>query len=244
MNNERFEVKFATTRQELDEVFKLRYEDLVLEYNQTAACESDESHYDKYAQHVIVKEVATGQICGYYRMITSEATVSGNKFVCEEEFNIDTLKAKSDKICEFSRAVIKKEFRGSAVLFLLWKFILNYMFEKNYRYLIGDASFFGTDREAYKEEISYLINNYCCDADFNIISRDTLPPMQLIDTSSLNERQILRKLPPLIRGYISVGAKVAPQPYSDFKFRSVDVFILLDLQNCNNDFVNKLLKSI
>lgn len=242
MFNERFEVKFATTRQELDELYKLRHEDLVLEYNPTAQNVSDESDYDKYAQHIIVKEVGTGQICGYYRMITSEAAVGDKKFVCEEEFDIDTLKAQGDKICEFSRAVIKKEFRGSVVLLLLWKFIINYMLENNYRYLVGDASFFGVDREAYKEEISYLINNYCCDKELNIISRDTLPPMQFIDTSDLNGRQILRKLPPLIRGYIAAGAKVAPQPFSDIKFGSVDVFILLDMQNCNTDYINKLIK--
>lgn len=243
INDQKFEVKFATTRQELEEVYKLRYEDLVLEYNQTAPNASDESPYDKYAQHIIVKDVASGQICGYYRMITSQAAVHGNKFVCEEEFDIDTLKAQGDRICEFSRAVIKREFRGSVVLLLLWKFILNYMFKNNYRYLIGDASFFGTDREVFKEEISYLINNHCCDTSLNIISRNDLPPMQFIDTSNLNGRQILRKLPPLIRGYIAAGAKVAPQPYSDFKFGSVDVFILLDLQNCNTAYVNKLLKN-
>ena len=243
MINERFEVKFATTRQELDELYKLRYVDLVLEYNPTAANVSDESCYDKYARHIIVKEVATGQICGYYRMITSEAAIHGKKFVCEEEFDIDTLKAQGDKICEFSRAVIKKEFRGSSVLLLLWKFILNYMFENNYRYLVGDASFFGTDREAYKEELSYLINNYSCDLSLNIISRDDLPPMQFIDTDNLNGKQILRQLPPLIRGYIAAGAKVAPQPFTDFKFGSVDVFILLDLQNCNTGYINKLIKN-
>lgn len=239
---ERYEVKFATTPQELDEVYKLRYEDLVLEYNQTAPNRSDKSPYDEYARHLIVKDITTGQICGYYRMITSEAVADGKNFVCEEEFNIDTLKAQGDKICEFSRAVIKKEFRGSGILLLLWKFILNYILENDYRYLVGDASFFGTDREVYKEEISYLINNYCCDKALNIISRDTLPPMQLIDTSELNGKQILRKLPPLIRGYIAVGAKVAPQPFSDFKFGSVDVFILVDMQNCNNDFINRMLK--
>lgn len=242
MSNDRFIVKFATTRQELDEVYKLRYEDLVLEYNRNAPNVSDESQYDKYAQHIIVKEVATGQVCGCYRMITDEAAVGGRKFACEEEFDIDSLKAQGDKICEFSRAVIKKEFRGGAVLLLLWKFILNYMLENNFRYLVGDASFFGTDREAYKEEISFLINNYRCDAALNIISRDNLPPMQLIDTSDLNEKQILRKLPPLIRAYLSVGAKVAPQPFTDYVFRSVDVFIVLDMQNCNTEYVNKLIK--
>ena len=242
MNNERFEVKFATTRQEMEEVYKLRYEDLILEYKQGAPNVSDESHYDKYAKHLIVKEVATGQICGYYRMITSETVVGDNKFVCEEEFDIDTLKAQGDKICEFSRAVVKKEFRGGVVLLLLWKFILNYMMENNYRYLVGDASFFGTDRDVYKEEISYLINNYSCDPALNIVSRDTLPPMQIVDTSHLSALQVMRKLPPLIRAYVAIGAKVASQPFSDFKFGSVDVFILVDMQNCNTDYINKILK--
>ncbi|MCM1289643.1 MAG: GNAT family N-acetyltransferase [Corallococcus sp.] len=241
MINERFEVKFATTRQELDAVYKLRYEDLVLEYNGASQNADDASYYDKYAKHLIVKEVATGQICGYYRMITSDVLSDGNKFVCEEEFDVDTLKAQGDKICEFSRAVVKKEFRGGMVLLLLWKFILNYMLQNGFRYLIGDASFFGTDREKYTDEISYLINNYACDPSLKILSRDSLPPMQIVDTSSFDGREMLHRLPPLIRGYVAVGAKVAPQPYTDFVFGSVDVFILVDLQNCNTEYVNKLL---
>ena len=239
---DKFQVKFATTKQELDEVYKLRYQDLVLEYNQAAPDVSDESFYDSYAQHLIVKEIATGQICGYYRMITSEMAVGDKKFVCEEEFDIDTLKAQGDKICEFSRAVVKKEFRGGAVLKLLWKFILQYMAENNFRYLVGDASFFGTDREAYKEEISYLINNFRCDDALNIVSRDPLPPMEIVDTSHLNGMQVLRNLPPLIRAYVAIGAKVAAQPFTDVKFGSVDVFILLDMYNCNTDYVQKFLK--
>ena len=240
MGSEKFEVKFATTRREMDEVYKLRYEELVLEYDPTAPCVSDESEYDRYAKHIIVKESSTGQVCGYYRMITCDAAVGGNKFVCEEEFDIDTLRAQGDKICEFSRAVVKKEYRGSVVLRLLWKFILDYMGENNCRYLIGDASFNGTDRETYKEEISFLINNFPCDPKLNIVSRDTLPPMELVDTSGLSAHQILRKMPPLIRAYIAAGAKVAPQTFTDFEFGSVDVFILVDLKNCNTDFINKL----
>lgn len=238
----RFEVKFATTVEELDEVYKLRYEDLVLEYDDTQSAPNgrDISDYDRYAKHLIVKDINTGEVCGYYRMITSDALRGSDKFVCEEEFDIDGLKATGEKICEFSRAVIKKQYRGGVVLLLLWKFILDYMAENNYRFMVGDASFKGTDREQYREEISYLINNYCADASFNILTRDTLPPMIISDTTDVCANEVLRKLPPLIRAYVAVGAKVASQPFTDVRFGSVDVFILVDMKNCNEAYVRKL----
>lgn len=242
MREAKFEVKFANTPEEIAEVCKLRYEDLVMEYSTTElpADGNDFSPFDEYAQHLIVKELATGKICGYYRMITSLSAVDGKTFVCEAEYNLDKLKQTGENICEFSRAVIKKEFRGGVVLLLMWKFILDYMTENNFRYLVGDASFKGTDRERYREEISYLINNYCIDPSLEITSRDKLPPMEISDTSNLDGNEILRRLPPLIRGYVNVGAKVAAQPFVDFPFGSVDVFVLVDLKNCNEAYVQRL----
>lgn len=111
MRNDRFWVGFATTPEELDEVYRLRYEDMVLEYCQdnVNASGRDIQSYDEYSRHIVVKDKsAGGVIVGYYRMITSESLCNGRKFVCEEEFNIDKLKSFGNRMCEFSRAVVKK----------------------------------------------------------------------------------------------------------------------------------------
>lgn len=244
MKNARFSVGFATTQDELNAVYKLRYEDMILEYrnDNVNADEIDCNEYDSYAQHIIVKDNTTGQVVGYYRMISSDSLTDGKTFVCEEEYNLDHLKQTGDKICEFSRAVVKKEYRGGVVLLLIWKFILQYMLDNGIRYMVGDASFYGTDRDKYIEEISYLVHNYSADPSLHIKSRDILPPMELLPADKCNSKEVANKLPPLIKAYITLGAKIAPETFTDTAFGSVDVFILVDMQNCNMPYVQRLLK--
>lgn len=242
MHNDKFTVGFATP-QEMDGVYQLRYRDMVLEYraDNVNDMQTDRNNYDEYARHIVVKDAQTGEVVGYYRMITDSDLTDGRRFVCEEEYDLTELKRRGDKICEFSRAVVKREYRGGTVLLLLWRFILRYMIDNGYRYMIGDASFFGTDRDKYAKEISFLTQQYAADPSLKIRSLDTLPPMEMLDASSYDSKEVLRSLPPLIKAYVALGAKIADQPFVDTVFGSVDVFILVDLADYNAAFARKLL---
>ena len=244
MKNNRFYVGFATAKEELDEVFKLRYDDMILEYNDSeiSTNQRDIQHCDEYAQHIVVKDMANGgHIVGYYRMLSSDLVKNDKNYICEVEYNIDKLKSRGDKICEFSRAVIKKEYRGGVVILLLWQFIVKYMRENDFRFLIGTASFVGTDRERYLKEISYLVNNYPISDDYEITSLDTLADIQLLQEGDYDEKEVSRLIPPLIKAYISLGGKVSRQTFTDFSFCSVDLFVLVDLENCNDAFIDRIM---
>ena len=124
---------------------------------------------------------------------------------------------------------------------LLWQFILNYMKANNYRYLIGDASFFGIDRDKYVKEISYLVNNYAISDEYAVTSCDVLPPMKLLEADEYDDKEVMRSIPPLIKAYVSLGGRVSKQTYTDLKFKSVDLFVLVDLENCNDAYLNRIL---
>lgn len=240
----KFLVKFAETQSELQQAFKLRYDDLVLEYSSGADNQKqmDYSPCDDYAKHVIVVQQDTNEVVGYYRLLLGNFLPKDGRFVCEKEYDLDTFKSivGASCICELSRAVVKKQCRGGVLILLLWKFILNYMYDNGYRFLVGDASFFGTDRDAYANEISYLTTNYPAEPKYAIATRDTLPPMQMKDASEYDVEQTARNLPPLIKGYVNMGATIASQPFVDVPFGSTDVFVLFDAQNCNDEYVNKI----
>ena len=56
-------------------------------------------------------------------------------------------------------------------------------------------------------------------------------------------QQCKRNLPALIRAYQAFGAKFSKDSFTDRTFGSVDVFVLLDTQNYNQAYVNRLLKT-
>ncbi|MBR1984060.1 MAG: GNAT family N-acetyltransferase [Clostridia bacterium] len=239
---QKFITKFAETEQEKLKAYSLRYTDMLQEYQPNLVLENglDYTEYDDYAKQVICIDTETNEVVGVYRVITSDDLPKAKPFVCEDEFNITDLKNTGEGIAELSRAVIKREYRNSTVLMHLLRFIITYLKDSGYRYIIGEASFFGTDKTKYVKEFSYLSNNYSV-LDYDITANEDCQ-LDYLKNEELDLQAIKRSLPPLIRAYLSFGAKVSKETYTDWDFGSVDIFILLDMQNYNEAYIKRFLK--
>lgn len=238
---EKFIVKFAETEQEKMQTYKLRYNELILEYcpDNTNDKQLDISGYDEYAKLAICIDNDSKEIVGTYRIITSDNLPMGKKFATEEEFDISFIKNSGERIAELSRAAVKKEYRGSVVLMLLLRFVINYLRNNNYRYVIGEASFYGTDKTLYQKEISYIAHNHY-NPNYNVVCLDK-EQIEILPKEELDFAEIRRKLPPLIRAYASFGAFLSKDFFCDYAFNSVDTFVILDYNNYNESYVNKFL---
>ncbi len=238
---EKFIVKFAETEQEKMQTYKLRYNELILEYrpDNLLECGYDLTPFDEYAKLAICIDTESNEVVGCYRIITSDNLPKGKPFVSEGEFDISTLKNSGESIAELSRAVIKKEYRGSMVLMLLLRFVIGYIKQNNYRYIIGEASFYGIDKKALQKEISYIAYNHY-NPDYKIECLDK-NQVEILPRETLDENAIKRSLPPLIRAYVSFGAFLSKDPFCDYEFGSVDTFVLLDCKNCNDRYINRFL---
>ncbi len=238
---EKFVVKFAETEQEKMQTYKLRYNELILEYRPENINEKgyDITPYDEYGKLAICIDTEINQVVGCYRIITSDALPKGKPFVSEGEFDISSLKNSGESIAELSRAVIKKEYRGSMVLMLLLRFVIGFIKQNGYRYIIGEASFYGTDKMALQKEISYIAYNHF-NPEYEITSLDK-NQVEILPREQLSESEIKRSLPPLIRAYVSFGAFLSKETFCDYEFGSIDTFVLLDTKNCNDRYINRFL---
>lgn len=237
--NTKYFVKFAETQEEITQTCNLRYNELLLAYNNAPATANDICQSDKYSKLVIVK-TEQGEVVGTYRVTGGDMLPQGERFVCEDEFDISELKEQGQSICELSRAVIKTEHRNGIVLTMLIKFIADFVVQKGYRYIIGDVSFNGVDKNKFLPELSYLANYCGADDKYRIVSLDKDQP-QLLTPDQFDETETFRKLPPLVRMYSMIGAKFSKTFFSDYPFGSLDAFVLLDMQQLNA-FANKFLK--
>jgi len=238
---EKFIVKFAETEQEKMQTYKLRYNELILEYrpDNFIECGYDITPYDEYGKLAICVDSEKNEVVGCYRIITSDNLPKGKPFVSEGEFDISALKNSGESIAELSRAVIKKEYRGSMVLMLLLRFVIGYIKQKGYRYIIGEASFYGTDKIALQKEISYIAYNHY-NPEYKIECLDK-NQVEILPRENLDEYAIKRSLPPLIRAYVSFGAFLSKETFCDYEFGSIDTFVLLDTKNCNDRYINRFL---
>ena len=238
---EKFTVKFAETEQEKMQTYALRYNELILDYRPDNVNESgvDVSPYDEYAKLAICIDNEINQVVGCYRIITSDDLPQGAPFVSESEFDISVLKQSGEKIAELSRSVIKKEYRGSMVLMLLLRFIIKHIMDNDYRYIIGEASFYGLDKMAIQEQISYIAyNHYSPEYHVECLDKEQV---ELLPKEQLDFSEIRRSLPPLIRAYISFGAFLSKDVFCDYEFGSTDTFVILDCKNYNERYVKRFL---
>lgn len=242
MIKERFTVKFAETKDEIMQTLKLRYREMLLDYRPENVKEDgiDIVPCDEYAKLAICVDNESGEVVGTYRVITTDFLPKGEKFVTETEFNIDVLKQTGEKIAELSRAVVKTEYRNSIVLTLLLRFVVSYILEQGVRYVVGTASFHGTDKKVWVKELSYLAANYS--DDYKGMYSLEKEQIELLDKSQIDANEIRKSMPPLLRVYSAFGAIISNDSFTDYDFGSVDVLIVLDTQKCNESYIRKLLK--
>ena len=72
-------VKLASTPEEYNQVYKLRYQELLLEYNKEKEFETeiDKDEYDEVCDHLIAIDTNLNQVVGTYKKI--ESLFDGNR---------------------------------------------------------------------------------------------------------------------------------------------------------------------
>ena len=239
-----FLVKLAETENELEQAYRLRYLDLILEYNENPKSSSgiDTDIYDTYCDHLIVIDMKTNEVVGNYRLIRKEHLYHLKKYITESEFNIDNIKSDDYDILELGRAVVKKDFRQANVISLLWKGIITYAVSFNIKFMFGTASFHGIDPNLHKKEFSYLYHYKRPEERLKTYARSNASTnMNLLSIEEVDEVTVYKELPPLVKGYLRLGAVVSEDAYIDYSFNAIDVLILLEIEKVSPRYLNKYL---
>jgi putative hemolysin len=225
----------------LEQSFKLRFEDLILEFNKAKkANKTDYSKYDDFCEHLVCIDKETDEVVGSYRIATKK-TLKSIPFVSEEEFNMDNLKANYN-LLEASRAVVKKEYQSTIVMSLLWQAVINYALDNDMDFLFGTASFKGIDPSPYKQAFSYLYYNYLIDEAIMPKATKNKFNLNFIPKDQIDMKTVKEKMPVILKGYCLLNAKVAAEGYIDYDFNSVDVLVLLDVKNVNPRVLKRFVK--
>ena len=239
-----FLIKLADTQEELNNVYRLRYLDLVLAYrnDKTDLGIVDKDEYDEYCDHLIAIDLKTNEIAGTYRLIRKEHLYNLNDFLTEKEFNIDNIKSDQFDILELGRAVVKEEYRQSNVISFLWKGLIRYAINYNIKFMFGTACFHGIDPLVYKKELSYLYHYHRPSNELKTYARKShASSINLLPIEEIDIEADSRELPALIKGYLRLGAYVSEDAFIDIEFNALDVLILLEIEKINPRYIKKYL---
>lgn len=233
-------LKLANCEKEYKQLWKLRYHELLKAYNQDHynEFEEDKDIYDEVCDHLIIVDTDVDEVIGTYRLIKKSQLVNINSFLTESEFDITPLK--NYEILEVGRAVIKEEYRTGAAISLLWKGVIKYAVTSNVDFMIGTASFHGLDPTPYIDCFGYLFDKHLSKEEFRCsVNLDSGYPQTMF--KEYDEVKALANMPSLIKGYLRLGATIGSGVYQDKSFNSLDVLIVLKIDEINQRYLKRFL---
>jgi putative hemolysin len=195
----------------------------------------DEDEFDSYCDHLIVRDTDRDEVVGTYRILSSWKAKEAGRFYSETEFDLTNLKPLVPRIVEVGRSCIHPDYRQGGVITLLWAGLARYMMTGGYEYLMGCASINLADGGCLATETYLSLRNTCMSPSYwRVVPYRRYP----IADCHLVGKPIL---PPLVKGYVRLGAYICGEPGWDEQFHTADLLMLLPLSRMNPRYARHFL---
>jgi putative hemolysin len=222
------QVTIATSLEEVIEAQKLRFNVFAGEYGAHLPGNGiDHDVFDNYCDHLIVRDLEIGRVVGTYRILPPHRARKIGCLYSDSEFFLNRLDGLRDNLVEVGRSCVDADYRTGAVIMLLWSGLAQYMKQGRYSYLMGCASV-GLRDGGYQAASLYknVLQDHLADIEYQAFPKHRLPIERLscdIDVEA----------PPLIKGYLRLGAKICGEPAWDPDFNTADFLMLLSIRKLN-----------
>lgn len=247
----RFEVRLTRSQDDIAAAQRLRYQ---VFYEEMAAQPSPEmaqlgldfDQFDRLCDHLMVFDRSRPegeQVVGTYRLLRRAMAEMHGGFYSASEYDLQPMldyAGAGGGLLELGRSCVHRDYRTNATIQLLWRGISTYVADHGISFMFGCASFPGVDPQQHALALSYLHANHLPPPDYRVralperfVAMNRLPPDQI------NPRTALHALPPLIKGYLRLGAYIGDGAVIDHQFGTTDVFILLPVDRIAPKYQNR-----
>lgn len=181
----------------------------------------DMDDYDIHCRHIGVRDLESGQLVATTRLLDHQAAAGLGRYYSEEEFALHGLAKLEGPVLEIGRTCVDAAYRNGATIAVLWGELAEVLNEGGYRYLMGCASISMQDGGIQAHAVMQrLRERYLCTEHLRAEPRHPLPQLDL-------PGNVIAEMPPLLKAYMRLGAKICGEPCWDKDFQVADVFILL-----------------
>jgi L-ornithine Nalpha-acyltransferase len=241
------EVRLAQSVGAIKRAQGLRYEVFYREMSavpdaKTLLNKRDEDKYDAICDHLLVLDQSVEQqgkrpwlkrskVVGTYRVLPQDAAERHEGFYTQGEYDIAPLiarKRETNRFMELGRSCVLKPYRNKRTVELLWQGLWTYIRERGADVMLGCASFPGTDPKEHALALSFLHHYARAPEEWLVSAHPHLKvDMNMIPKEQVNPREALKAMPPLIKGYLRLGAFTGDGAVIDKQFGTTDVLIVL-----------------
>ncbi len=245
------ETRLARSNSEIDAAQAVRYRVFVEEMKAGLSPDAmrrkrDIDAWDMICDHLLVLDTAVegdaeDQIVGTYRLLRQDVAAGSGGFYSASEFLVDDLLERhpEKRFMELGRSCVLPQYRTRRTVELLWQGNWAYALRHGVDAMFGCGSFHGTVPEEHALALSFLHHNALVSTDWAVAARaDMYRTMDLMPVEAINTRKALAALPPLIKGYLRLGAMVGDGAVVDYAFRTTDVLIVLPISSISGRYLN------
>jgi putative hemolysin len=193
--------------------------------------------YDKWCDHLLVRDGDSGDVVGTYRILGPDAARRVGSFYSEQEFDLTRLSNLRERMVEIGRSCVHPDYRKGGVITLLWSGLADYMQRSGHDYLIGCASIGMQDGGHNAAGVWHAVREkHLAPVEWRVTPRCPLPLEGLGHAAA-------PIVPPLIKGYLRLGAWVCGAPAWDPDFNTADLMVMLSLQKLKQTYARHFLSA-
>jgi putative hemolysin len=227
--------------------YRVFYEELGANSNRAEALDRrDADRLDPVCDHILVFDQALPgaereRIVGTYRVLNQDGAASAGGFYSEDEFDVAALIGRHPRkrFLELGRSCVLPQYRSRRTIEVLWQAIWAYVLHHGIDVMAGCASFHGRIPAAHAESLSFLTQNFAATPEFSVraLQRRHVG-MDLMPAEAINPKAAFSRMPPLIKGYLRLGARIGDGCVIDHDFETVDVFVVLPVSEIRQRYIS------
>ncbi|MDX1169246.1 GNAT family N-acetyltransferase [Sinorhizobium medicae] len=245
------ETRLARSAAEIDAAQAVRYKVFVEEMRAQVSPDAerrkrDVDGWDAICDHLLVLDTSIDgdveeQIVGTYRLLRQDVAERASGFYSASEFAIAELLSRhpEKRFMELGRSCVLLKYRTRRTVELLWQGNWAYALKHGIDAMFGCGSFPGVIPEEHALALSFLHHNVRVRDEWTVAARPELyRTMDLMPSEAIDPKKALAALPPLIKGYMRLGAMAGDGAVVDQAFRTTDVLIVLPISNISGRYLN------
>ena len=202
----------------------------------------DADRWDEFCDHLLVRDGLDQSVVGCYRMLTPAGAIAAGGLYGAGEFDLTELAPIAAETVEMGRACVADGHRTGSVLALMWSGILRYLEESDHRYVAGCTSVpvdlgDGVAPGAVIRGVRDLVRDRHR-APWQVFPHRPV----IIDGLRLDDipPPATLSLPPLMAGYLRIGARICGEPAHDVDFGVGDFVTVIDRQTADMRYLDRL----
>ncbi|WP_225802577.1 GNAT family N-acyltransferase [Streptomyces sp. NK15101] len=199
----------------------------------------DTDDFDAYCDHLLVREESTGEVVGTYRLLPPDRAAAAGRLYSETEFDLTRLAPVRHDLVEVGRSCVHPAHRNGAVIALIWGGLARYMTRTGHDWLAGCCSIPLSDGGTLAAVTWDAVK-----AKHLAPEEYWVTPHRLWSPDGIARPEGRTELPPLLRGYLRLGAWVCGAPAHDPDFGVADLYVLLSLRRTNPRYLDHFLSLV